>query len=89
MRYPNGYFEYTTIDGDRWDLLAYRYYGDASKQNVLLDANRSLFINPIVVPPLILSSGLTLIVPVLDEETADDNDLPPWKRKGSSNGSPL
>lgn len=81
MDYTNGYFEHRTKDGDRWDLLAYHYYGDASKQWVLLDANRSLFIDPITVPPLILKSGITLIVPVLDAETVDENTLPPWKRK--------
>jgi phage tail protein X len=81
MSYPNGYFEHRTMDGDRWDLLAYQYYGDASKQSVLLDANRSLFIDPITVPPLILKSGITLIVPVLDEAEVDDNTLPPWKRQ--------
>ena len=84
MDYPNGYLEHRTIDGDRWDLLAYQYYGDASKQSVLLDANRSLFIDPIVVPPLILKSGITLIVPVLDDQEVDDSTLPPWKRKEAS-----
>ena len=81
MSYPNGHFEHVTIDGDRWDLLAYRYYGDVSKQSVLLDANRSLFIDPIVVPPLILPAGLSLVVPVLDAEEVDQNRLPPWKRQ--------
>lgn len=80
MTFPNGYLQHSTIDGDRWDLLAYQYYGDASKQSVLLDANRSLFLDPISVPPLILKSGITLIVPVLDEEEVDDSTLPPWKR---------
>lgn len=77
----NGYFEHRTIDGDRWDLLAYRYYGDAAKQSVLLEANRSLFIDPITVPPLILPAGLTLIVPVLDADEVNENLLPPWMRK--------
>lgn len=81
MAFENGYFEHVTIDGDRWDLLAYHYYGDASKQSVLLDANRSLFIYPIVVPPLLLDAGITLIVPVLSDEEVDDSTLPPWKRK--------
>ncbi|MCH2165941.1 MAG: tail protein X [Marinovum sp.] len=75
-----GHFEHQTIDGDRWDLLAYRYYGDAAKQSVLLDANASLFTNPLVVPPLILPAGLTLIVPVIDEAFVQDDLLPPWKR---------
>ena len=43
MTTSNGYFEHVTIDSERWDLLAYRYYGDAAKQSVLLEANRKLF----------------------------------------------
>lgn len=81
MSNSNGHFEHKTIDGDRWDLLAYRYYGDAAKQSVLLKANRALFLDPITVPPLILPAGLTLIVPVLDADDVDESLLPPWKRK--------
>lgn len=81
MTPSNGHFEHVTIDGDRWDLLAYRYYGDAAKQSVLLEANRHLFVAPITVPPLILASGITLIVPVIDPDENNDADLPPWKRK--------
>lgn len=84
MVYSNGHFEHKTKDGDRWDLLAYRYYGDAGKQSILIEANRALFIDPLRVPPLILSSGLTLIVPVIEaEEQATDADLPPWKRSNN------
>ncbi|KQI69380.1 hypothetical protein AN189_02845 [Loktanella sp. 3ANDIMAR09] len=82
MAYPNGYFEHRTVQGDRWDLLAYRYYGDASRMSVILDANRSLFLDPIRMPPLILPSGLTLIIPVLDDDAQEATDLPPWKRAG-------
>ncbi|WP_299924182.1 tail protein X [uncultured Pelagimonas sp.] len=84
MTQSQGYFEHHTIDGDRWDLLAYRYYGDAAKQSVLLDANRVLFLDPPVVPPLLLPAGLTLIVPVLDPEVVDEAGLPPWKRQEQS-----
>ena len=80
MTQENGYFEHKTIDGDRWDLLAYRYYGDAAMQRVLLEANTHLFIDPLIVPPLILSAGITLIVPVIDDQVLDESKLPPWKR---------
>lgn len=80
MSQAPGHFIHTTTDGDRWDLLAYRYYGDASKQSVLLDANRAQFLDPLRVPPLILPSGLSLIVPVLDDDAVDESQLPPWKR---------
>lgn len=84
MTASNGHFEHVTIDGDRWDLLAYRYYGDASKQSVLLAANRRLFLDPVRVPPMILASGIKLVIPVIDADEVDDSDLPPWKRKARS-----
>ena len=37
---------------------------------------------PIRVPPMILSSGIKLIVPLIDDDEIDDGDLSPWKRKG-------
>ena len=30
---------------------------------------------------MILSSGITLIVPVIEADEINDSDLPPWKRK--------
>ena len=76
----NGYFEHKTKEGDRWDLLAYRYYGDQHKQTILLEANRHLFIDPLIVPPMILPSGMVLKIPVIDEIDIDESNLPPWKR---------
>ncbi len=75
-----GFFEHKTIDGDRWDLLAYHYYGDQYKQGFILEANRSLFLNPVTLPPLVLSAGLTLKIPVIDADEAGQTDLPPWKQ---------
>ncbi len=77
----NGYFEHRTIAGDRWDLLAYRYYGDQHKQTVLIEANRNIFFEPLTVPPMVLEGGLTLRIPVLVIDQADEAGLPPWKRK--------
>ncbi|SMX29165.1 Phage Tail Protein X [Pelagimonas phthalicica] len=78
-----GYLEHKTVAGDRWDMLAWKYYGDASKQTILLEANRELYLEPIRVPDLILAPGITLKVPVLEaEQVALESDLPPWKRGG-------
>lgn len=87
MANSNGYFEHHTIDGDRWDLLAYRYYGDQHKQTVLLEANRDLFVDPLVIPPMILPSGMVLKVPVIEDEELNDDDLPPWKRQNPTYGT--
>lgn len=81
MTATGDYFEYTTLAGDRWDLLAYRYYGDQNKQTVLLEANRHLWRDTLAVPPLILPRGLTLKIPVIEEEATNADSLPPWKRE--------
>lgn len=74
------YFEHTTLAGDRWDLLAYRYYGDPAKQKILLEANRRLWLEELGVPPLVLPRGLVLKVPVISEAASNLDALPPWKR---------
>jgi phage tail protein X len=74
------YYDYTTIAGDRWDLLAWRYYGDAHKQTVILEANRHLILDDLSVPSLVLPRGLKLKIPVIEDEATNTDLLPPWKR---------
>lgn len=56
------YLIHITTEGDRWDLLAYRYYGDAVAYEPIVRANPGI-------SPLrgLLPSGLRLRIPVLDE----------------------
>lgn len=69
------YIEHITTEGDRWDLIAHRYYGDASRLTPLAEANEQLRLLPV------LPSGLVLRVPILDDD-ADllPDEVPPWKR---------
>lgn len=69
------YIEHITTEGDRWDLIAHRYYGDASRLTPLAEANEHLRLLPV------LPSGLLLRVPILDDD-ADllPDEVPPWKR---------
>ncbi|KAA6404497.1 tail protein X [Candidatus Tokpelaia sp.] len=73
------YITHRTTEGERWDILALRYYRDVSRQNVLISANRALFAGFAV--PARLPAGLTLQVPLIDVPVASTDDrLPPWKR---------
>lgn len=81
------YFEHVTMAGDRWDLLAYHYYGDQHKQTVLLEANRHLILDDLSVPPLVLPRGLTLKIPVIQEQAVNTDLLPPWKRNNPQYGA--
>ena len=74
------YFEHITKIGERWDLIAYDYYGDATLIKPLLLANPHLVGIPDVPAPLVFDAGLTLRVPVLPEEEVTAVQLPPWKR---------
>lgn len=67
--------EHITRDGDRWDLLAWAYYGDATAYEPIIAANPGIAITPI------LPSGIKVLIPVLEEaETATTEGLPPWKQ---------
>lgn len=62
-----------TTEGERWDQLAWRYYGDAHRYLPIVQAN------PHVPITAALAAGLTLAIPLL-EPVATTEDLPPWMR---------
>lgn len=68
--------EYITKEGERWDEIAYKAYGDVAMVNTLIEANRNLPVTPR------LEAGTRLIIPIQETLTADQNTdlLPPWKR---------
>ncbi|MGS9092557.1 tail protein X, partial [Salmonella enterica subsp. enterica serovar Infantis] len=53
------YLEHVTTDGERWDNLAWSYYGDALAYERINAANPHVAIMPV------LPSGARLIIPVL------------------------
>lgn len=65
---------YITKQGDRWDLIAYKAYGDATMIDTLIIANPRIPVDPI------LPEGITLNIPIIDEPEVDKSLLPPWKR---------
>ncbi|MEZ1436980.1 hypothetical protein CMV24_14960 [Pseudomonas plecoglossicida] len=67
------FIPHITTEGERWDQLAWRYYGDAHRYQPIVEAN------PHVPLDAALPAGLTLAIPMLDAETATE-DLPPWMR---------
>ena len=68
-------FNYTTIEGDRIDNLAYRFYGSMKGISILADANPFVPLEPI------FEVGTVLIVPNIDNiEVVTNPNLPPWKQ---------
>jgi len=67
---------YTTKQGERWDLLAYRFYGTVKSMNILTDANPSVPLSPMI------EMGTNLVIPIIDN-TSDlvlKVNVPPWKK---------
>jgi phage tail protein X len=62
---------YSTVQGDTWDLIAWKIYGDESLMSLLLEAN------PSHAETAIFPAGVALLLPDVPEDTSN---LPPWKR---------
>lgn len=67
------YLLHVTREGERWDQLAFRYYGSAHRYEPITRANPNVPLSPT------LPAGLTLRIPLLDAPPVTE-DLPPWMR---------
>lgn len=68
---------YTTSEGERWDSIAQKAYGDTTRIAEIINANKGVAIGQT------LPAGLVINVPILEaSETGEvqTNLLPPWKR---------
>lgn len=63
---------YTTVQGDTWDIIAYKRLGSTDYTDQLISANLEY------VGTLIFPAGVTLRLPSIEEKTS--GNLPPWKR---------
>jgi phage tail protein X len=68
--------EHITATNERWDMLAWEYYGDPFAYGRIIEANPTLDIGSV------LPSGVVVLIPVLTTvtQTLAAEDLPPWKR---------
>lgn len=67
------FYEYITKDSDRWDLIAYRFYANATMYEPIITANPEVKITPI------LPAGLKLKIPVIETQNTIEFELPPWR----------
>ncbi|PZU89122.1 MAG: hypothetical protein DI527_16450 [Chelatococcus sp.] len=66
---------------ERWDTIAWRYYGAAGAYRPIVEANRALFTDPLSALPELPPAGTELKIPIVaaaSRPTSDD--LPPWLR---------
>lgn len=64
---------YTTVQGDMWDMIAYKQLGSVSLTDRLMWANRQ-YLDLYTFP-----AGITLQIPELETDSTVEG-LPPWKR---------
>lgn len=65
--------QYTTVQGDAWDGIAFKVYGSEYHMIALMDANTEH------IDTAVFSAGIVLHLP--DVEISVPTTLPPWKRK--------
>lgn len=66
---------YTTIQGDTWDGISYKLYGDSSKMSELMQMNTEH------IRTVVFSANVVLQVPEAGTQTS--SNLPPWKVGGA------
>lgn len=67
------YIIHKTKQGERWDSLAYKYYGNCFKYTPIVMANPNMPISPF------LPEGVDVVIPFFDNNTETNEELPPWK----------
>lgn len=70
------FIPHVTVAGERFDTLAWKYYGDATVFGPIIQTNPQIAIEPV------FEAGLNIGVPILVVNQAAQNqaDRPPWKR---------
>lgn len=67
-------FNYTTVENDRIDILAQRFYGGMHGISILSEAN------PFVPLESVFEIGTVILVPIIEgEQIVTNNNLPPWR----------
>ncbi len=65
----------TTVQGDTWDTIAYREYGNTLRTQDLMEARENIRLLDFQVFP----AGISVAIPEI-EENADLADLPEWRK---------
>jgi len=68
------FIQHITAASERWDLLAWQYYGDATLYSPIIMANPQLPIEPV------FEAGLQVWIPILFVQQSQTANLPPWSR---------
>jgi phage tail protein X len=65
---------YKSVQGDTWDSIAFKLYGDEYLMTLLMNAN------PELAQIVVFSANVSVNIP--DKPVAVSDTLPPWRREG-------
>lgn len=66
------YLKHIVKQGERWDNLSYRYYGNAFEYERIMKANPHISLCEV------LPTGVTVYIPVLNVKPTNNAKMPPW-----------
>jgi phage tail protein X len=71
------FITHVTTAGERWDTLAWNYYGDASLFGPIIQTNPTIPVEPV------FEAGLVIGIPILtvNQAVGVPTDIPPWKQQ--------
>lgn len=69
------FITHITVAGERWDSLAWQYYGDATLISPIIQTNPQAAIEAV------FEGGLTIGIPLItiDQTVQNPADKPPWR----------
>jgi phage tail protein X len=67
--------QYTTIEGDRWDTIALKAYGEQTRFSIIQA------VNPNVPSTDVFEGGIRLLIPIIEDNSRFENELLPSFRK--------
>ncbi len=65
---------YETVQGDTFDIIAKKFYGNERRMDRLLQANLQ-HIGVVAFP-----AGITLTIPEIEEAETQTDGIPPWRK---------
>lgn len=71
---------HVTTAGERWDLLAWLYYGDPTDYSPIIVANPNVPIEPV------FDAGISIAIPLRQKTFVGPSNLPPWKMSQAVSG---
>ena len=67
-----GFLEHTVAQFERWDTIAFMYYGDANEFRLIVDANPAVAADDVIAP------GTVLLIPIIGAVENATLEVPPW-----------